>query len=45
MHIQPIQVFHMLLPYFTLGDLYGKINSQRGILFPEEQVCICNEEF
>lgn len=45
MHIQSIQVFHMLLLYFTLGDLYGKINSQRGILFPEEQVCIWNEEF
>ena len=24
--------------FFPLGDLYKKINTQRGILFPEEQV-------
>lgn len=43
--IQSIHVFHMLLLYFTLGDLYSKINSQRGILFAEEQVCTQKQEF
>lgn len=33
------------LLYFTLGDLYSKINSQRGILFAEEQVCTQKQEF
>lgn len=27
---------------FFAGDLYKKINSQRGALFPEEQVTICS---
>ena len=28
-----------LLVFSLLGDLYQKINDQRGKLFPEEQAC------
>ena len=40
LHCIPLEIgnLYIVMDYCDAGDLYSRINAQRGVLFPEEQV-------